>query len=118
MRRICPPPFLCGLFALAGKALHVNRPFLKQVEHVRCGIGLFFGIDKVWLWFATHYCAKNPLRRARHYPALQKITQLFQRQKPSMAHDHVIKHVDLHQLAGSDEVTGHFDVSLGWFRLP
>lgn len=34
--RVCPLACLLGLFAFAGDALTVLRPFLKQVERIHC----------------------------------------------------------------------------------
>ena len=36
----------------------------------------------------------------------------------AMPHDHVVKNLDLEELAGADEVAGDADVRLGRSRLP
>ena len=48
---------------------------------------------------------------ARHYPALQKISQLSQRTMVRIANDDMIEHFDFKELPYPDKVTGHFDVS-------
>src|SRR6266404_4881773 len=46
-----------------------------------------------------------------------EITQLAQRTMVRVTDDDMIEHLDLKELAGTDKVTGHFDVSFGWLRL-
>ena len=53
----------------------------------------------------------------RHYQMLQKITKRAQGCMAGIAHDDVVENFDLEKLAGSDEITGNFNVRLGWCRI-
>ena len=53
----------------------------------------------------------------RHNPALQKITQGPERAVIGISHYDMVENVDFKKLACSDEVTGDFDVCLGWCRF-
>ena len=53
----------------------------------------------------------------RHYQMLQKITKRAQGCMAGIAHDDVVENFDFQELTRSDEITGDFDVRLGWSRI-
>jgi hypothetical protein len=55
---------------------------------------------------------------ARHYLKPGKIAKTSKTAVAGIAYDNVIENFDFEKLARSNEVTGDFDVGLGWSRLP
>jgi hypothetical protein len=66
---------------------------------------------------AIHSILERSPLVARHYPGLQKIAKTAETGVGWVSNDDVIENFDFKKLARSNEVTGDFDVGLGWSRL-
>jgi len=53
----------------------------------------------------------------RHYQMLQKMAKCTKTGIAGISHYDVVENFDLEKLAGSDEITGNFNVRLGWCRI-
>lgn len=59
----------------------------------------------------------TPVNYSRHYPELEEIAKTAKTGVVWVSNDDVIENFDFEELARSNEVTGDFDVGLGWSRL-